>query len=133
MLLEYQVMVSQVHGIGCVWKTPFRKSGHKYAFCNVVKPFPAYSSKKCTDYIQPADAMPALSVTVILSILPVCHYFIIPQKSFTNCSSLPHNMGLSHNHKCGRITVFPPALFLFIYNNAICNSFIHGGSSDYSW
>ena len=24
-------MVSQVHGIGCVWKTPFRKSGHNYA------------------------------------------------------------------------------------------------------
>ena len=23
-------MVFQIHRIGCVWKTPFRKSGHKY-------------------------------------------------------------------------------------------------------
>ena len=28
MLCEYRVMIFQVHRIGCVWKTPFRKSGH---------------------------------------------------------------------------------------------------------
>ena len=27
MLLEHLVMVFHVHRIGCVWKTPFRKSG----------------------------------------------------------------------------------------------------------
>ena len=27
MLLEHKIMVFQVHRIGCVWKTPFRKSG----------------------------------------------------------------------------------------------------------
>ena len=28
MLLEHKAMVFQVHRIICVWKTPFRKSGH---------------------------------------------------------------------------------------------------------
>ena len=27
-LFEHQVMVLQSHKMGCVWKTPFRKSGH---------------------------------------------------------------------------------------------------------
>ena len=29
---ESRVMALQVHGIGCVWKTPLHKSGHKYNF-----------------------------------------------------------------------------------------------------
>jgi len=29
-LLDHQVMGLQVCTIGCVWKTPFCKSGHKY-------------------------------------------------------------------------------------------------------
>ena len=32
MLAEHQVKVFQDHRIGCVWKTPFRKSNHNYTY-----------------------------------------------------------------------------------------------------
>ena len=31
MSFDNKVMVLKVHKFGCVWKTPFRKSGHDFA------------------------------------------------------------------------------------------------------
>ena len=57
MFIEHKVMVFQVHRIGCVWKTPFRKSSHICCYQNVSTKHSSTCVRTCIYHTQEGEVV----------------------------------------------------------------------------